>query len=89
MVKIDQKVVVKIDMRNAFNSIRRDHFLSVVRDSAPSLYPLLWQGYSELTPLYHGTAKIMSATGVQQGDPAGPAVFALATHSIVKLLLAP
>ena len=76
--------VVKIDMQNAFNSIRRDHFLAVVRDNAPSLYPLLWQAYSAPTPLYHGTVKIMSATGVQQGDPSGPAVFALATHSIVS-----
>ena len=71
-------------MRNAFNSIRRDHFLTVVRDKAPSLYPLLWQAYSAPTPLYHGTTKIMSAAGVQQGDPSGPAVFALATHSIVS-----
>ena len=44
----------------------------------------MWQAYAAPTPLYHGTAKIVSATGVQQGDPAGSAVFALATHDIVK-----
>ena len=80
----DEDVVVKIDKHNAFNSIRRDHFLAVIREDAPSLYPLLSQAYATPTLLYHGCTRIMSATGVQQGDPSGPAVFALATLSIIR-----
>ena len=48
----DEEAIVKIDMKNAFNSLRRDHFLRVVRDQVPSLYPLLWQAYSSPTPIF-------------------------------------
>ena len=64
--------------------MRRDTFLKQVREHAPSLYPLMWQACSEPSPLYHGNSLIESATGLQQGDPAGPAVFSLAIHSIVS-----
>ena len=50
--------IIKIDMRNAFNSIRRDHFLREVRERAPTLFPLLWQAYSKPTPLFYGTSVI-------------------------------
>ena len=82
-------VIVKIDMRNAFNCVRRDHFLREVRDRAPSLFPLLWQAYSEPTPLYHGTSVIWSATGLQQGDPSGPAVFSLAVQPVASAVSSP
>ena len=82
-------VLVKIDMRNAFNCVRRDHFLREVRVHAPSLFPLLWQAYSEPTPLYHGTSVIWSATGLQQGDPSGPAVFSLAVQSVISAVTSP
>ena len=38
-----RRVLLKIDMRNAFNSLRRDLFLSVARVRTPGLYSLLWQ----------------------------------------------
>ena len=82
-------VLVKIDMRNAFNCVRRDHFLREVRAHAPSLFPLLWQAYSEPTPLYHGTTVIWSATGLQQGDPSGPAVFSLAVQPTISTVTSP
>ena len=46
----------------------------------------MWQAYSEPSPLYFGTAKIESATGIQQGDPAGPAVFSLAIHPVLSTI---
>ena len=42
-------VLLKIDMHNAFNSLRRDSFLSVARVRTPGLYSLLWQAYSSPT----------------------------------------
>ena len=78
------KALVKIDMKNAFNAIRRDSCLRVVRERAPSLYRLLWQAYSELTPLFYGTFKIQSANGLQQGDPCGLGVFLLAIDAAAK-----
>ncbi|KAF0306974.1 Retrotransposable element SLACS protein [Amphibalanus amphitrite] len=81
--------IIKIDMRNAFNSIRRDHFLHQVRERVPSLFHLLWQAYSAPTPLFYETATITSATGLQQGDPCGPAVFALAIDQVARGVTAP
>ena len=66
----DNEVLVKIDMRNAFNTVRRDRFLSTVRQRAPSLYRLLWQAYSKPSSLYFGSTRIESATGLQQGTRA-------------------
>ena len=82
-------MVVKIDMRNAFNTVRRDHFLWQIRELAPSLYPFLWQAYAQPTPLYHGTSEIISATGVQQGDPCGPLVFSLAVQPVASAVTSP
>ena len=82
-------VIVKIDMKNAFNSARRDQFLSRVRETAPSTYHLLWQAYSKPTPLFCGVSEISSSTGLQQGDPSGPAVFSLAVHQAVSAVTAP
>ena len=79
-----EDALVKIDMQNAFNTVRRDSFLRVVRERAPGLYRLLWQAYHEPTPLYYGKVKIQSATGLQQGDPCGPAVFSLAIDAAAR-----
>ena len=76
-------------MSNAFNSDRREHFLRQVREQAQPLFQLLWPTYSEPTPLFYGTAVITSATGIQQGDPCGPAVFALAVDQVIRAVTAP
>ena len=39
------KVLLKIDMENAFNSIRRDHILKKAKEMIPSVYPMIWQAY--------------------------------------------
>ena len=41
-----RRVLLKIDMHNAFNSLIRDSFLSVACVRTPGLYSLLWQAYS-------------------------------------------
>ncbi len=77
-------VLLKIDMRNAFNSIRRDVFLRVARERIPTLYPLLWQAYAKPSVLFFGETIIHSTTGIQQGDPVGPALFSLGVDSAAK-----
>ena len=73
-----RRVLLKIDMRNAFNSLRRDKFLAVARSRAAGMYRLLWQAYSSPTKLFFGEEGLKSESGIQQGDPFGPALFALA-----------
>ena len=77
-------VMVQVDMANAFNTLRRDRFLTAIHARAPSIYPLLWQAYSQSTPLFFGPHELESATGVQQGDPAGPAIFAITLDEVTR-----
>ena len=69
-----RRVLLKIDMRNAFNSLRRNYFLSVACVITPGHYCLLWQAYSSPTRLFFGEEEFASETGIQQGDPIGPAL---------------
>ena len=78
------KRVLKIDMRNAFNSIRRDTFLTAARDRARGAFRLLWQAYSQSTALYYGEEVLHSSTGIQQGDPFGPALFSLGVDEVAR-----
>ena len=43
-----------------------------VHDVAPEIYPLVHSAYSSPSTLLGGDHTIMSAEGVQQGDPLGP-----------------
>ena len=81
----NRRVLLKIDMRNAFNSLRRDSFLSVARVRTPGLYSLLWQAYSSPTRLFFGEEGFASETGIQQGDPIGPALFALSVDEAARV----
>ena len=54
--------------------------LEAVHDLAPSIYPLAHSAYSASSSLLWDNTTIMSAEGVQQGDPLGPLLFCLAIH---------
>ena len=79
-----RRVIFKVDMANAFNSIRRDVFLTAAREKACGLYRLLWQAYSEDSTLFYGDTNLVSAAGIQQGDPFGPALFCLAVDESTR-----
>jgi len=81
---VGKRVLLKIDMRNAFNCLRRDTFLSAARSRVPGLYRLLWQAYASPSALFYGEDIIRSATGIQQGDPFGPALFSLGIDEIAR-----
>ena len=82
-------VLVKIDVSNAFNTVRRDSFLARIRERCPEVYHMAYQAYSAPSPLVIGGQTIKSASGVQQGDPLGPAAFALAVDPCAKAVTAP
>ena len=73
-----------MDMRTAFNSLRRDLFLSVARVRTPGLNNLLWQGYSSPTRLFVGEERIALETGIQQGDPIGHALFVISVDEAAR-----
>lgn len=80
------KVILKVDYKNAFNAIRRDLVLTAVSRNFPQLFPFAWQCYSECSYLIFGSQIISSSEGVQQGDPLGPFLFSLAINETIKSL---
>lgn len=85
----DEHVLLKLDFKNAFNSIHRDKVLEAVCDLAPTIYPLIHSSYSASSSLLWGDRVIQSQEGVQQGDPLGPLLFCLAIHRHCKQLRSP
>jgi hypothetical protein len=71
-------VMLKGDIKNAFNSLWRATFLEILSQLAPGLCPYAFAAYAMPSVLYFGDHKIMSRSGVQQGDPLGPLFFSLA-----------
>jgi len=80
------KVLVKLDFKNAFNSVRRDYMLQSVAKHFPRLQPLAQQAYGRHTMLLAGSTTLTSASGIQQGDPAGPAIFCAAVKDLADSL---
>ncbi|KAJ0174020.1 hypothetical protein K1T71_010166 [Dendrolimus kikuchii] len=79
-------LVLKVDVKNAFNSVDRSALLSQIKDQIPDCYHFLWQCYSQNSKLIFQDNVIYSKTGCQQGDPLGPAIFSLAIHPIITRL---
>ncbi|XP_072937101.1 uncharacterized protein [Epargyreus clarus] len=79
-------VFLKLDIKNAFNSVDRITLLDQVKQVTPSIYPFLWQCYGTPSKLVYKHHLLNSSVGCQQGDPLGPAIFSLAIHPIVSNL---
>ncbi|CAI5497961.1 unnamed protein product [Closterium sp. Naga37s-1] len=78
-------LVLQADLANAFNSVNRDAIITSLRDSSlASLLPLvkLLYGLPSALCLDAGFSHppLLSETGVRQGDPLGPLLFAAAIH---------
>ena len=71
------KALLKVDIKNAFNSADRSAILRAVLEHFPTLAGYVQCAYGDLTSLYFGETPIDSACGVQQGDPLGPLLFSL------------
>ena len=74
--------VVSLDWRNAFNCLLRREMVSAVRARVPTLLPFVRTAYGRPSRVFVqgapvGTDPIMCASGVRQGDPLGPLLFAI------------
>ena len=76
-------VLVKLDFKNAFNTVRQDKVLEAASEFVPELFLYLYSCYSAPSMLCLGETILFSAEGFQQGDPLGPFLFCLVIHPLV------
>ncbi|XP_029654873.1 uncharacterized protein LOC115228431 [Octopus sinensis] len=77
-------LLIKLDLINAFNSVRRDViFESIIRRS-PFIARLVALAYGRPSLFIAGDHSISSCNGVQQGDPLGPLLFVLAIDPVAR-----
>jgi hypothetical protein len=78
-----RKTVSTWDGNSAFNTEPRQDTFSGVPNRAPHLLRYYVWGYGRPTPLlWRGQRVGWSATGVKQGNPAGPLYFAVSTYPL-------
>jgi hypothetical protein len=77
---------LKLDLVNAFNEVSRHEVLAAVAADCPDALPYATSACCEHSWLYFGDRRIVSAQGVQQGDPMGPAFFSLALAKLWRRL---
>ena len=79
----DDFVVLKVDLRNAFNNVSRQAVLDQCHSHFPELLPWVSWCYSHPTNLWHPLGSLSSTSGVQQGDPLGSLLFSLVIHPVI------
>ena len=77
------KLIFIADFENAFNTIDRGRFLREVRHHLPGLAKWTEFCYGRHSKLFFDGAILNSEVGVQQGDPLGPLLFALALQPVL------
>ena len=77
--------LLKIDFRNAFNLVKRSHFVKAACEMFPAMSKWTEWCYGEASMLLYDHQHIIeSCSGVQQGDPLGPLYFCCGIMALVN-----
>ena len=80
-------VLLQLDFKNAFKSVKRKVLLEAVAEHCPWFLPYALACYARGGTLFaDGGFTVLSAEGVHQGDPCGPLFFALCILALTKNL---
>ena len=82
ITKSPKYILAILDIKNAFNSIRRDILLRKCLMNCPEIFRLASLAYGSPTTLMAN--ENLTNSDVQQGDPLGPLLFSLAIHDIAS-----
>ena len=74
--------VLQVDLANAFNCVSRQHMMQAFVDRCPEAAHWMASSYGQPAHLFCGSLRLLSHTGVQQGDNMGPAGFCFATQDL-------
>ena len=77
-------ILAKLDIKNAFNSMRRDILLRKCMINCPEIFRLASLAFGSPTPLMANGNLIWFDSGVQQGDTLVPLLFSIAIHDIAS-----
>ena len=80
------QLFIKIDFKNAFNTLRRDSILEAVAKHFPELLHFAASTIDSPSDLQFGKFTVQSEEGAQQGDPLGPLYFCLVFKEILESL---
>ena len=82
-----ENVILNMDIKKTFNSLKCDKLLDIVFRKRRQIYNYTHSAYSETSHLFFGDKVIQSQEGCQQGDPEGPALLSYTIQDLVNQMV--
>ena len=83
---VGDELLLKVDIANVYNTISRRACMDGVKKHCPDIARWAHWCLNGGSRVYYNEHVILCTTGVQQGDPLAPALFALGVHAVLEQL---